>query len=335
MAKFSFQVPKISEGDLTDREAVKKVQSYLWQMNEQLRYMMMNLDTENLAEGAITEGLLADDVKNLLKNLRVRSENAEAQIKITADGLGARLTNTEQNVTALQVTAQGLRADITTAEGNITTLQATAQSLTTQISNAQSAITNFQQTAQAIGLSATGIDLDAATGAPEIKGSNFIITKDGISINSTGALTVNTTQFKLDENGNARFGGTLNSPTGNFGGMTVNSAGMYRSDRCVQMLANNGNFGAQWNMYIEEPTVYDPDTGEPEEWGVTTTRLFNFQSRRAYPINPNEHYITVYEMLVETVLEAVEAHLTTAKIDTIMIKSGSSYVDKTSAILAL
>lgn len=335
MAKFSFQIPKISESDLTDREAIKKVQSYLWQMNEQLRYMMMNLDTENLAEGAITEGLLADDVKNLLKNLRLRSENAEAQIKITADGLGARLTNAEGNITVLQATADGLGARLSTAEGDITTLQATAQTLSAQIQSAQGDISAYKQTAEAIGLSVTGIDLTQATGTPGIKGSNFIITKDGISVNSTGALTVNTAKFSLDSQGNATFGGSLNSPTGNFGGMIVNSAGMYRSDRCVQMLANNGNFGAQWNMYIEIPTSYDPDTGEPEEWSVSTTRLFNFQSRRAYPINPNEHYITVYEMLVETVLEAVEARLTTAKIDTIMIKSGSSYVDKTSAILAL
>lgn len=338
----------------------RQIMNYLYQLEEQIRYALSHIGSENIVAGSIGQELLAPPVKKTIQNIEI---NVEAQQRVSRqlkseDGkIRTLITETEAGImrqmedeterleTTITETAAGIRAEVQRLDTDkIAKTEAfqTAESIYSA-AVAQAAAdagssyllkTEFSQTAEAIGLSARGIDLEQATGEPVIRGSHFTISAEGIAVNSTGALTVNTSNFTLDAQGAATFGGTLSSPTGNFGGMTVNRFGMYRADQCVRLLAQNGDFGAEWTMHIEEPTAYDPITQEPEDWAVSPSRAISVRARTFYP---QDRHVTMNDVKVEALLEASEAELSTAKIDRILLKNPGtgSYEDVTSAILAL
>lgn len=89
MAKVLFSLPSIKEGQLDNAETIKKILSYLYQLNEQLRYQLTHIDDENISQEGISVESLSADVQKVIKD----GQNT-ASVTVTADYLKAQLKKT-------------------------------------------------------------------------------------------------------------------------------------------------------------------------------------------------------------------------------------------------
>lgn len=142
MAVFDLALPRISDGDLDDEKQRRRIMNYLYKLDEQLRYVLNNLDADNLTETFLAEISTAGAGGGMHSTAEMRSEIARlqtqisqtaAQITLKADAaeldtLGRMVNkiNAEFNVTAGQIRAEV--AD--TAAGLQTQIDQTADSVT-------------------------------------------------------------------------------------------------------------------------------------------------------------------------------------------------------------
>ena len=178
MANLSqLQMPSIDTGQLSGKDG-KKIKSYLFQIQEMLRYALNDIDEDNLSEelrSKIESGGLSSEISQALDAITLRVtglDDAQAELKLTAEGLtsqveaqGGRISTLEQtatsitarvetaegDITTLTATATGLEGRIESAEGSITTLTATADGLSTRVESAEGNITSLTQTAEGFG----------------------------------------------------------------------------------------------------------------------------------------------------------------------------------------
>ena len=54
MGIVNFNLPSLDSNTLDDRKEMKRIKEYLYQLTEQLKYTLMNLDSENMS-GEFTE----------------------------------------------------------------------------------------------------------------------------------------------------------------------------------------------------------------------------------------------------------------------------------------
>ena len=52
MAKVILSMPEISEDSLRDSKSLRRIWSYLYQLNEQLRYQLTHIDDSNIGASA-------------------------------------------------------------------------------------------------------------------------------------------------------------------------------------------------------------------------------------------------------------------------------------------
>lgn len=185
MANLSqLQMPSIDTGQLSGKDG-KKIKSYLFQIQEMLRYALNDIDEDNLSEelrSKIESGGLSSEISQALDAITLRVtglDDAQAELKLTAEGLtsqveaqGGRISTLEQtatsitarvetaegDITTLTATAEGLKTRVTDAEGNITTLTATANGLTTRVESAEGDVTTIKQWADSLTLSVANGD---------------------------------------------------------------------------------------------------------------------------------------------------------------------------------
>lgn len=184
-------------------EDLKGVLRYLNLLEEQLRYVLANIDggditagtinTDQLALGAVSSDRLADNVGDTIDISRNESisftikklneqDGKTAQLVITIDGISTKVADAEGNISTLQQTAQGLESRVTDAEGNVSTLQQTAKGLESRVKLTEdgvaqlrtdsegmverliSAETSITQTAEKVEQKAEKTAVDALTG---------------------------------------------------------------------------------------------------------------------------------------------------------------------------
>lgn len=161
----------------------QRLSSYLYQLTEQLRYVLNNLGQENLDAALaqqVQEGVqaaqLSRKVSDALGNYSTVKQTAQAisvtasaldgritQVEATASGLSSRVEDAEGDLSSLQQTASGLSSQVTNAQGTASAALQTAGGLSTRISNAEGDITRIQQTIQ--GLSVTNRIADGSYSA--------------------------------------------------------------------------------------------------------------------------------------------------------------------------
>ena len=177
MANLSqLQMPSIDTGQLSGKDG-KKIKSYLFQIQEMLRYALNDIDEDNLSEelrSKIESGGLSSEISQALDAITLRVtglDDAQAELKLTAEGLtsqveaqGGRISTLEQTATSITARVESAEGDITTleqtatsltgriesAEGDITTLTATANGLSTRVESAEGNITSLTQTADSL-----------------------------------------------------------------------------------------------------------------------------------------------------------------------------------------
>ena len=153
MANLSqLQMPSIDTGQLSGKDG-KKIKSYLFQIQEMLRYALNDIDEDNLSEelrSKIESGGLSSEISQALDAITLRVtglDDAQAELKLTAEGLTSQVEAQGGRISTLEQTATSITARVETAEGDITTLEQTATSLTGRIESAEGDINTLTATA--------------------------------------------------------------------------------------------------------------------------------------------------------------------------------------------
>ena len=156
MANLSqLQMPSIDTGQLSGKDG-KKIKSYLFQIQEMLRYALNDIDEDNLSEelrSKIESGGLSSEISQALDAITLRVtglDDAQAELKLTAEGLTSQVEAQGGRISTLEQTATSITARVETAEGDITTLEQTATSLTGRIESAEGSITTLTATADGL-----------------------------------------------------------------------------------------------------------------------------------------------------------------------------------------
>ena len=178
MANLSqLQMPSIDTGQLSGKDG-KKIKSYLFQIQEMLRYALNDIDEDNLSEelrSKIESGGLSSEISQALDAITLRVtglDDAQAELKLTAEGLTSQVEAQGGRISTLEQTATSITARVETAEGNITTLEQTATSLTGRIESAEGDINT---------LTATATGLEGRIESAEGSITTLTATADGLS----------------------------------------------------------------------------------------------------------------------------------------------------------
>lgn len=131
-------------------QRVEDMESYLYQLLEQLRYSFGNLDRSNFNDAGFSEiaGIINQPIIAEIKGINKQI----TEITVTSAGLTTRVEDAEGNITALYQFADEITQKVEDAEGNITTLTATAEGLNTRVTNAEGNISTLTQTVDSISL---------------------------------------------------------------------------------------------------------------------------------------------------------------------------------------
>ena len=131
-------------------QRVEDMESYLYQLLEQLRYSFGNLDRSNFNDAGFDEisGIISQPIIAEIKGI----DGQLTEITATSAALTTRVEDAEGNITALYQFADEITQKVEDAEGNITTLTATAEGLNTRVTNAEGSITSLTQTVNSISL---------------------------------------------------------------------------------------------------------------------------------------------------------------------------------------
>ena len=178
MANLSqLQMPSIDTGQLSGKDG-KKIKSYLFQIQEMLRYALNDIDEDNLSEelrSKIESGGLSSEISQALDAITLRVtglDDAQAELKLTAEGLTSQVEAQGGQISTLEQTATSITARVETAEGDITTLEQTATSLTGRIESAEGDINT---------LTATATGLEGRIESAEGSITTLTATADGLS----------------------------------------------------------------------------------------------------------------------------------------------------------
>ena len=178
MANLSqLQMPSIDTGQLSGKDG-KKIKSYLFQIQEMLRYALNDIDEDNLSEelrSKIESGGLSSEISQALDAITLRVtglDDAQAELRLTAEGLTSQVEAQGGRISTLEQTATSITARVETAEGDITTLEQTATSLTGRIESAEGDINT---------LTATATGLEGRIESAEGSITTLTATADGLS----------------------------------------------------------------------------------------------------------------------------------------------------------
>lgn len=223
-------------------ENQKTIKNWLFQLNEQLRYNLYNMEVENFTQQTVDQlTSVSGDVEAQLQVLDGKitaavtaADGRFSELQIDIDGITARVGDAEGNISQLQQTATSITSTVQDMQGNISVLQQTATSLTSRVSDAEDNISSVEQTAEKIdwvvasGTSASNFTLTSHMASliaeeVEIQTDNLVISSirygtsvrvqcsaDGVDIYSgSGNITMGTPSGGVETTAGLTVGGTL------------------------------------------------------------------------------------------------------------------------------
>ena len=205
-------------GDGTDP---KQIMNYLYQLEEQIRYALANIGADNIQEGAITPQMLSPAIKQNIQQITVTQEKQERtskQLKSEDGRLRTLIVETEQGImrqmqdmeegleTTITETAAGINARITDEVNDLETdIRATATDLQAWVKD------NAYEIQSGVTINPAGVT---------VSGGKYV------KIESTGKFIVDSTNLKVDDQGNVEMTGTVNADSGKIGGFELSTLGM-------------------------------------------------------------------------------------------------------------
>lgn len=179
MAQLNLSLPSFSGIDLSDEKQLRKLTSYLYKLDEQLRYVLANLGEENLSDSLRTvintksDATVINELTGRLQWLSTQIvQTAEAiTLKASKEELDALGNELETSVAEFEVTAEAIRSEVSDA----------ASGLQSQI-NQQAGEISLRVTGDQL---AAGLDSKLDADAPSVgvvAGSTVRITEDEVDI---------------------------------------------------------------------------------------------------------------------------------------------------------
>lgn len=146
MALFDLKLPNVDASGDSEKQ-LKKIISYLYKLDEQLRYVLCNLDSDNMGDAfravidSQTDAKLIDELTGNLETLSTEIKQTAAAItlkanKSTVNALGDRVSEAESTLTiqAEQIESKVSQTSFDALTGEVTQVQSTVTQQADQIS---------------------------------------------------------------------------------------------------------------------------------------------------------------------------------------------------------
>lgn len=113
------EIPDLS-GE-TVEVSLKKVRDHLYQLREQLNYVLTHLGTDNLGEGTVEElkTLFTSDIEGRITD----DEEHLAALELTAKGLSLSFADGENRLSALEQNVEGITLSVRDQSGNLSSVK--------------------------------------------------------------------------------------------------------------------------------------------------------------------------------------------------------------------
>ena len=161
MALYTVPLPSVDGGDEDISRQMRKIIGYLRQLDEQLKYVLCNLDGENLSDSfravidSSTDAAVLDELTGNIANLSTEIKQTAQAITLKAsradlNALGDRVSEAESTLTvqAGQIEGKVAQTAFDQLSGEVTQVQSTVTQQATQISSkvSQSDFDDFAET---------------------------------------------------------------------------------------------------------------------------------------------------------------------------------------------
>ena len=161
MALYTVPLPSVDSGDEDISRQMRKIIGYLRQLDEQLKYVLCNLDGENLSDSfravidSSTDAAVLDELTGNIANLSTEIKQTAQAITLKAsradlNALGDRVSEAESTLTvqAGQIEGKVAQTAFDQLSGEVQTVQSTVTQQATQISSkvSQSDFDDFAET---------------------------------------------------------------------------------------------------------------------------------------------------------------------------------------------
>lgn len=223
-------------------ENQKTIKNWLFQLNEQLRYNLYNMETENFTQETVDQlTSVSDDVKAQLQVMDGKitaavtaADGRFAQLEIDIDGITASVGDMQGNISQLQQTATSISATVAGIDGDVAQLQIQANTIEATVEDVEGNLSSVQQTADKInwivasGTSSSNFQLTSRMASliadeVSIQTDNLVISSirygssvrvqcssDGVDIYSgNGNITMGTPSGGVETTAGLTVGGTL------------------------------------------------------------------------------------------------------------------------------
>ena len=152
-------------------------------------------------------------------------EEDTATLKINYDRISTEVENSKGDISSVSQIANEVKTEVTNARGDYASLFLALDGIKSTVTDVDGRLTSIEQTVDGIDLSvyAKTEDVNDKTGeiTTSLKGMGINIDTEKITISGTGNFIVDTTNFKLDENGNVDITGKISATSGDIGGFII------------------------------------------------------------------------------------------------------------------
>lgn len=183
MAQFDLALPKFGAGDLDDEKQRRKIMNYLVKLDEQLRFVLNNLDTENFTETfqqviVSGGGGGSGESSESLKALEEEINRLSTKVTQTANEIALKASAEELN--ELGDLMRRLNAEFKVLAGEIST-KVSKEEYNALKGTVDSHSTSIKQTADQIALKADKKTVDTLSGTVSEHSAQFKVTAEQIS----------------------------------------------------------------------------------------------------------------------------------------------------------
>ena len=156
MAQFDLALPKFGAGDLDDDKQRRKIMNYLYKLDEQLRFVLNNLDTENFTETfqQIVIGGTGSGESGSTKALEEELKRLSTQVIQTANQIALKASAEELNELGGVVASHSTEM-VQTAEK----IESTATAVTELEGRVQKNESSIEQTPEQIKMAVSGLQI--------------------------------------------------------------------------------------------------------------------------------------------------------------------------------
>lgn len=220
--------------EISDKNNAEKIRGYLATLHDQLRYMMLNIDTDNLSDGLKTTISDASENAEFSKNNVIELNKDVSDLNSNVSDLNSNVSdlndgvsNLNNGVNQLNGEVYQIKENILTYGENISSVTQTADKINWLVKDGTNS-SNFTLTSRATSLISDCIDFTgyvkfndlSQSGSTSINGNNIMtgtLSADKITVGDLSSLSASIGGWSLNADG-------LSTTASGYGSLSLNSA---------------------------------------------------------------------------------------------------------------